>query len=154
MVNDRPTKRTGEDQRRSVGDEAERRVAHHLAHLGWRILDRNWRIGLGELDIVGLDRRTIVFVEVKALRSPHGSGPERPVLAVGPNKRDRLSRLASAWLAGPGRGLGANWEEVRFDVVGVEFGRSAVSLEHLEDAFRPHVARPAGSAWLRRRGWR
>lgn len=154
MVNDRPTKGTRGDQRRTVGDEAERRVARHLARHGWRILDRNWRIGLGEVDIVALDRRTIVFVEVKALRYPRGSGPERPVLSVGPNKRERLVRLGSAWLAGPGVGLTAQWDEVRFDVVGVEFGRSGVSLEHLEDAFRPHVARSGGAAWLRRRGWR
>jgi len=132
-------------------------AASYLASLGWRLLGQNWRIGAGELDLVGLDRRTIVFVEVKALRSGGRAGPGRPVLAVGPRKQDRLIRLASAWLSGPGRapGLTTRWDSVRFDVIGIEFDRQGAvpDLEHVEDAFRPgeHPARqPRG----RHRSWR
>ncbi|MGA1212392.1 MAG: YraN family protein [Solirubrobacterales bacterium] len=144
------------DPRREVGCDAERRAARHLTRRGWRILERNWRIGAGELDLVCLTRRTIVFVEVKALRRGSSkSGPERPVLAVGPLKRERLVRLGEAWLSGPGRAQADRWDEVRFDVIGIEYGRrrSRPSLEHLVDAFRPGdpLLRPPSR---RHRGWR
>ena len=92
---------TARDHRRAVGRDAERRVARHLTGRGWRILARNWRIGAGELDLVCLTGRTVVFVEVKALRAGASAEPERAVLAVGPNKRERLVRLAEASLGGP-----------------------------------------------------
>ena len=144
------------DPRREVGRDAERRAARHLTRRGWRILERNWRIGAGELDLVGLTRRTIVFVEVKALRrGSSNSGPERPVLAVGPLKRERLVRLGEAWLSGPGRAQAHRWDEVRFDVIGIDYGSagSKPSLEHLIDAFRPGdpLFRPPSR---RHRGWR
>lgn len=143
------------DQRRAVGREAERRVARHLIGRGWRILARNWRIGAGEIDLICLTGRTIVFVEVKALRSGSGAGPERPVLAVGPNKRERLVRLAGAWIGGPGRSHAGRWDEVRFDVIGIDFGSTgrAPEMEHLVDAFRPEDA-PFRRPWRRRRGLR
>lgn len=143
------------DGRRAIGQGAERAVGRHLTGRGWRILSRNWRIGAGEIDLVCLSGRTIVFVEVKALRSGGRQGPERPVLAVGPRKRERLVRLGEAWLAGPGRAQADRWDEVRFDVIGIEYGTEgpAGDLEHVVDAFRPEdlpVRRPG----LRHRGLR
>lgn len=159
MMNVRHTRAKGDpgDPRRSFGELAEQVAADHLTGLGWRLLAKNWRIGAGELDLVCLDRATIVFVEVKALHAGGRSGPGRPVLAVGPAKQDRLARLASAWLSGPGRSptLARCWENTRFDVIGIEFRRERVPpvLEHIEDAFRPReprTRRPPSS----RRGWR
>ena len=53
-----------------------------LASAGWEIVERNARTRHGELDIVALDGRTLVFVEVKAGRAGSAFGPERPVLSV------------------------------------------------------------------------
>jgi putative endonuclease len=159
MVNVRHTPAEGDsrDRRRWFGELAEQMAADHLIGLGWTLLARNWRIGVGELDLIGLDRETIVFVEVKALHAGGRMGPGRPVFAVGPAKQDRLARLASAWLSGPGRSpaLAQRWENTRFDVVGIEFRRQGTPpvLEHIEDAFRPgdsRTRRPPSS----RRGWR
>lgn len=128
------------DRRRELGADAEGRAVRHLRRRGWQILERNWRLRLGELDIVGLDRKTLVFVEVKAMGRARKVGPDRAVLAVGPEKQDRLARLAAAWMAGPGRNpaMAPCWQDVRFDVIGVEYGgpRTEPSLEHIEDAFR------------------
>jgi len=80
----------------SSGARAEALAAQTLTARGWRVLARNWRNPADrreELDLVCADGEVLVFVEVKALRYPRGSGPERPVLAVGPNKRERLARL-------------------------------------------------------------
>ena len=145
------------DRRRELGADAEERAVRHLRRRGWQILDRNWRLRLGELDIVGLDRETLVFVEVKAMGRVRKVGPDRAVLAVGPGKQDRLARLAAAWLAGPGRNpaIAPCWQGVRFDVIGVEYGgsRTDPSLEHIEDAFRlggPASRNPSGQARGRR----
>ena len=52
----------------------------------------------GEIDLIALDGRTLVFVEVKALRATSLAGPERPAMAVGHRKRHKLRSLALAWL--------------------------------------------------------
>jgi putative endonuclease len=51
----------------------------------------------GELDIVALDGHELVVVEVKAGRVGTALGPVSPLEMVGPRKRARLRRLASAW---------------------------------------------------------
>src|SRR3954454_17057826 len=93
-------------------------AVEHLASLGLRVLDRNWRCRYGELDIIADDdpTRTAGFVEVKTRTSEHFGGVE---YAVRRNKVRWLRRLAGLWLAGePNR-----WAAVRIDVVGVRIGR-------------------------------
>src|ERR1700761_9518475 len=82
-----------------TGRLAEARAAEHLALLGYGMLARNARTRYGELDIVAMDRRALVFVEVKAVRAGGSVGPERPVLWVTPRKQAQVRRLATAWIA-------------------------------------------------------
>ena len=121
--------------RQSTGRAAEELAAARLRSAGWRIVERNARTRYGEIDIVALDGRCLVFVEVKAGRAGALAGPERPVLAVGPQKQRRLRRLAAAWFARGGPV--PRHAEVRFDVVGVLFGRDGGLLddEHIRAAF-------------------
>jgi putative endonuclease len=121
--------------RQRTGRAAEDLAAERLTALGWRIVERNARTRLGEIDLVALDGRVLVFVEVKAGRRGSRYGPERPVLAVGPRKQLRIRRLAAAWMA-LNRGAVA-YGEIRFDVIGVSFGADgeAPELEHLRAAF-------------------
>jgi putative endonuclease len=123
------------DRRTRLGAAAESLCEQHLRQLGWSILDRNWRIRIGEVDLVARDGRTLVFVEVKAAAAGSVSGPERPAMAVGRDKQRRIRRLASAWLAGRGDRLA--YDTIRFDVVGVGFDRDGMvaSWEHIEAAF-------------------
>jgi putative endonuclease len=122
-------------QRQRLGRTAEDLVAARLIAADWEILERNARTRYGELDIVALDRRTLVFVEVKAGRDDSAYGPERPVLGVDWRKQRRIRRLATAWL-GERRDL-PYYAEIRFDAVGVSFNRSgrATEVEHIEGAF-------------------
>ncbi len=122
-------------QRLRTGKAAEDLVAWRLAAAGWEILERNARTRHGELDIVALDGRTLVFVEVKAGREDSGFGPVRPVHAVDRRKQLRLRRLATAWMA-ERRGL-PRYAEIRFDAVGVSFDRhgQVADVEHLRAAF-------------------
>ncbi len=121
--------------RQKTGRIAEDLVARRLATAGWEIVERNARTRHGELDLVALDGRTLVFVEVKAGRRGAAFGPERPVLAVDRRKQQRVRRLATAWMA-ERRGI-PRYYEIRFDAIGVTFDRAGrvVDVEHLEGAF-------------------
>jgi putative endonuclease len=123
-------------RRLRTGRFAEARAGEHLAALGYGILERNARTRYGELDIVALDHRTLVFVEVKASRAGSRVGPERPVLWVTPRKQLQVRRLATAWMA-ERRGSVPRYAEIRFDAVGVVLDRDdvVVDLEHLVGAF-------------------
>jgi putative endonuclease len=122
-------------KRLAFGRLAEDLVAARLDARGWRILARNARSRHGEIDIVALDGRTLVFVEVKAGRTDSRYGPERPVLSVGPRKQRQVRRLAAAFMAAR-RDL-PRYAEIRFDAVGVTFGPGGelADLEHIENAF-------------------
>lgn len=120
--------------RQRLGRAAEELVATRLERSGWRIVGRNVRLPSGELDLVALDRNTLVFVEVKAGRTGATVGPERPAHAVGPRKQLKLRRLAREWIAerrGPSGVAG-----YRFDVVGVSFGPDGLAdVDHIRAAF-------------------
>lgn len=122
-------------QRQRIGRAAENLVATRLAAASWEILERNARTRYGELDIVALDGRALVFVEVKAGREGSVYGPERPVLAVDRRKQRRVRRLAVAWMS-ERRDL-PRYDEIRFDAVGVTLDRAGrtVAVEHIEAAF-------------------
>ena len=121
--------------RQRTGQRAEELVARRLVAADWEIVERNARTRYGELDIVGLDGRALVFVEVKAGRAGAAFGPERPILAVDARKQRRVRKLATAWMAE--RRSVAAYTEIRFDAVGVTFDRAgrAIDIEHIEAAF-------------------
>jgi len=123
------------ERRQRLGRRAEELVAGRLAAAGWEVVARNARTRHGELDLIALDGRTLVFVEVKAGRADATQGPERPVLAIDSRKQRRVRRLAAAWMAAR-RDL-PRYAEIRCDAVGVTFDRNGrvVEYEHLEGAF-------------------
>ncbi len=125
-------------KRLRTGRLAEARAAEHLHSLGYEILARNARTRYGELDLICLDDRTLVFVEVKAVRAGSRFGPERPVLWVTPRKQIQVRRLATAWMA-ERRATGSvpRYGEIRFDAVGVLLDRAdtVLELEHLAGCF-------------------
>ncbi len=108
------------EARQRLGRDAEGLVADSLERLGMRIVARNVRTSSvrGEIDLIALDGRTLVFVEVKALRTTSLAGPERPAMAVGRRKRHKLRSLALAWL-GDHDGSVPPHQALRFDVVGL-----------------------------------
>ncbi len=121
--------------RQRLGRAAEDLVAARLASGGWEIVERNARTRYGELDIVALDGRTLVFVEVKAGRSRLGLRPRAPDARGRPAKQRRIRRLAAAWM-GERRDL-PRYDEIRFDAVGVTFDRAGrvADYEHIDAAF-------------------
>jgi putative endonuclease len=99
-----------------------RRAELYLESAGLRILDRDWRCGDGQIDIVAAEHRTLVVCEVQ-IRSAGGSS----FPAMSRARRARLRRLAVRWLVAHG----LLFDEVRVDVVCLLRGRSgALAIEH------------------------
>jgi len=117
----------------AIGRYGEDVAVRRLGEDGLTILERNWRCRDGEIDIVGVDGRTLVFCEVKT-RSSHLYGA--PAEAITKAKAARLRRLALQWLAARREAGGEEfWTELRFDVVSVTRSqRGAAVVEHLRGA--------------------
>jgi putative endonuclease len=81
--------------RRWFGTRSERAAARFLRRQGYRILARNYTCPHGELDLIALDGRCIVFVEV---RSTGSDDLERPAASVDEAKQRRLTNLALYYL--------------------------------------------------------
>ena len=114
---------------RLLGDEGERNAARHLKKLGYRILARQARSKLGEIDLIALDGDTIVFVEVKSRRDDRDGSPAE---AVDRRKQVKLTQLALAWLKKK-RLLG---HRARFDVVAVKWNEKGEPvIAHDKSAF-------------------
>lgn len=114
---------------RGAGDDWERLAERRLAAAGYRILDRNFRTRMGELDFVAEENGVLCFIEVKGRR---GTGFGLPSEAVTGEKRRRIFRTAEAWLARERR----SEAPCRFDVVAILEGEAGPSVEILRDAFR------------------
>lgn len=104
-------------------------AAQHLEKRGYRIVERNYRCPLGEIDLIARDAEGMVFVEVRTKRRPTLFSPEE---SVTPAKAHRLVRLAEHYLAGTGQ-EDLPW---RVDVVAVELGPkdAVLRIEQIENA--------------------
>lgn len=116
-------------QNQLLGRQGEQLAYTHLVNKGYHILERNWRFGKEELDIIAKKDELIVFVEVKT-RDNDFLGD--PVEAVTPGKQRTIIKVANEYL------LKNNIElESRFDIIGIIHNHSQTKLEHVEDAFFP-----------------
>ena len=84
------------DPRRLFGQEGEATAERYLRRKGYRIVAKNLRSSLGELDLIVEDGSVLVFVEVKARRTQDFGGA---VHAVHRQKQEKLIRLAAQYLA-------------------------------------------------------
>jgi len=115
---------------RTLGERGELAAERFLRRRGHKVVARRQRTPLGELDLVTVDGRTVVFVEVKA-RESHVAG--HPAEAVDTAKQQRLTRLATLFL----KRHGLIEYSSRFDVVAVTWPANTRRpvIEHYEHAF-------------------
>ena len=116
--------------RQKFGKTGENLAADYLKKKGYKILERNHRNPMGEIDIIARDRRTLVFVEVKSRRT-RGFG--HPKYAVTFAKQRKISQAALYYLKTTGR----QNHRARFDVVTVRAGGGNESprIEIVKNAF-------------------
>lgn len=118
-----------------LGRRGEDMAAAYLAERrGWEVVDRNWRCGWGEVDIVARqpgEERTAVLVEVKTRLALGEGAREVPELAVDFRKQRRYRSLALAYLLEH-----PDYDVVRFDVVALNVvGEGQAKLRHLVGAY-------------------
>ncbi|MDF1580884.1 MAG: YraN family protein [Desulfuromonadales bacterium] len=115
------------EARLALGQWGEDQAVQWLQAQGLRIVVRNYRTPVGEVDIIARDKTTLIFVEVKTRRGNYFGTPQE---AVGPRKQRQIIRAAQWYLvAEKVRGL-----HLRFDVIAIRYGTSPV-IEHIADAF-------------------
>jgi putative endonuclease len=117
-------------QPKPLGFLGERAAERFLRHKGYKIVARGLRLRGAELDLVAVDGRTIVFVEVKTRRTENFG---RPAEAVDARKQWHLTRAALFYL----KRHGLLEYQSRFDVVGIIWPRGAKhpAIQHFPHAF-------------------
>ncbi len=119
------------DDRAGLGRAGERRAEKELRRKRFRVVTRNYRCPLGEIDLVALDDATVVFVEVKTRT---GNDLADPQDAVTREKQRRLYRAAEFFL----KQTRSQDRPCRFDVVAITLNDAGgMDVEHLVDAFVP-----------------
>ncbi len=117
--------------RRSVGRQGEDAACRFLKKNGYRIVQRNYSCGLGEIDVIARNAEALVFVEVKTLTDDTVADPETHVNRA---KQRQVERAAKMWLHTYGEPECA----YRFDVVSVVLPpKSEPKIRHIVGAFRP-----------------
>jgi putative endonuclease len=110
-----------------LGSKGEDLAVKFLEKKGYKILSRNFRTPVGEIDVIAEDRNTLVFIEVKT-RTDDSFG--HPFEAVTFRKKDKLRKVALSYLKSSRKEMPS-----RFDVLSIEMRGGESRIEHIEDAF-------------------
>ncbi|RJQ51236.1 MAG: YraN family protein [Nitrospiraceae bacterium] len=110
-----------------LGERGERLAATFLKDNGYSIIERNYKVPMGEIDIIARDNGTLVFVEVKTRESiEYGM----PFEAVNRAKRRKISKVALSYLK--------RFDDLppcRFDVLSIYYENGTPMFELIRDAF-------------------
>ncbi len=118
------------NEKRKIGDFGENAAAEYLKSKGYKILKQNYYCRVGELDIIALDKNTLVFVEVKTRKSASfGRASE----FVDYKKQQKIINTALYY-------IGSDDHSLRFDIVEVYYaetpnGFAVYNINHIENAF-------------------
>lgn len=114
--------------KRAAGGLGEERAKNFLRRKGYKILETNFSVPFGEIDIIAKDRDCLVFVEVRS----SGYREELNLLErISTRKKKHISAAASAYMK---RGQ-VDFHAVRFDVVAI-LGEIKPDIIHIKDAFQ------------------
>lgn len=114
--------------RRARGTDGEDIACEYLVLQGIRIVERNFRLHRGEIDIVAREGEYLVFCEVKSRESDECGRPEH---ALTPAKVRQIRKVAGGYLARHA----LREQACRFDVVAIRFNGARGTLNHIRDAF-------------------
>ncbi|MGM9934281.1 YraN family protein [uncultured Clostridium sp.] len=116
---------------KNIGNYAEKLASDYLIHHHYKIIERNFRNNLGEIDIICIKSKILIIVEVKGRYNLSYGKPQEAVNYI---KQKSLIKVASSYI---------NYKNlynfnVRFDVIEVFFNNdnSLYEINHIKDAFR------------------
>ena len=111
-----------------AGMQAQQQAESHLTDKGYRILERNYRIRTGEVDIIAQQGSYVIFIEVKFRRGTEYGLPRE---SVGVTKQQRIVRTAMHYIST----RNIDDRDFRFDVIEVIAQGGNVQVNHIENAF-------------------
>ena len=113
--------------RKKIGDQGEDNAVNFLFANGYEVLERNYRFGRAEIDIIALKDSVMVFIEVKSRKNIIYGYPET---FLSEQQQDRIHLAAEEYV------LQQAWQgEVRFDIIAILWEGKDPTLDHFEDAF-------------------
>lgn len=109
------------------GKHAEEIAANYLLEKNYQILDKNYRRGRAEVDIIAKKGDFVLFIEVKSLKNKNGIHPEQQVT------KEKINLVHSAANVFQ---FENNWRgNVQFDIIAITFFTKHFEIEHFKDAF-------------------
>lgn len=116
---------------KEFGNMGERLAEQYLLEKDFRVLSRNYRTKIGEIDLIVMKEKLLVFVEVKTRKTKnYGKGFE----AVHVKKQQTLRRVADQFVA-YGKDFPKTDLSMRFDVIDVFVQGKKHDINHIENAF-------------------
>ena len=112
-----------------TGVKGEDLACLYLEEKGYAILEKNWRFGREEIDIIAQQSETLVVAEVKTRSGSFFGEPEE---FVNRQKQKNLIKAINTYIEKNNLDL-----EVRFDIIGVILSGKNHRINHIEDAFHP-----------------
>lgn len=110
-----------------LGEKGEQLAVEYLQKLGYMILERNWRIGHKEVDIICMKNECVIFVEVKTRKTTRLGMPEE---SVSERKIKSITDAALLYLQEK------KYNDIRFDVISIILkNENNIELLHIKDAF-------------------
>ena len=113
----------------NLGKKGEEIAVNYLKKHGYKIIEKNYRSRLGEIDIVSFHKDTTVFIEVKTRGDVSFGLPQE---SVDERKQQRIARVALNYIRHKGLAEG----KFRFDVIGIDFSSGKPELTLVQDAFQ------------------
>lgn len=113
--------------KQEIGQNGENIAGNYLENEGYVIVERNFRCKQGEIDIIAIDKREIVFIEVKTRRNNKYGNPAEAV----DNIKQKHIRKASKWYVHINNLY--NYF-IRFDVIEIYFKKNSYRINHIKQA--------------------
>ena len=123
----------GSNHRQTIGRQGEDMAGRFLQGIGHTILERNWRSGHLEIDIISFDSQGIHFIEVKTRKMSIQAPPQDSVNAL---KQQRTAKAALAYLKTK-KGVPYGNHECMFDVIAVTIGPNETRTDWFPQAYIP-----------------
>jgi putative endonuclease len=117
-----------EKYKQKLGKKGEDQAEEYLKNKGFVILDKNYRYGHKEIDLIGKEGNTIVFVEVKTGRSKKFGTPEERVSI---RKQKNITMAALDYI----QKSDVDGCDFRFDVLAISYEKGKESINHIRNAF-------------------
>lgn len=118
----------GDRSKKNIGDKGEGIAAEWLTEQGFQILERNWRCGRYETDIIATRDGRLHFIEVKTKRSGRYGLPE---MQVDRRKLNRMIASGTEFIR-----LHPGWKWIRFDIIAIQlFTNAPARIDHIQDLY-------------------